>query len=173
MIAALALLAALAPERAALLDEVFEAPAGGWRAVDVSLRQQPATLECRFAVVAGRSGVRVALLRREDVGRFRGGRPHRVLLATGFVRQGSFRYAAGPGDYSLLLDNRMEVRGPASVRLEVLLEFPRGAEAVARELSPSRRLTVIAVSLAVFAVLAGFAARRLWRLVNPDGRTPQ
>lgn len=173
MIAALALLAALAPERAALLEEVFEVPAAGWRAVDVSLRQRPAILECRFTVVEGRSGVRVALLRREDAGRFRGGQPHRVLLSTAFERHGRLRYAAGLGDNSLLLDNRMEGRGPAWVRLEVGLEFRRGGEPLARELSPARRLTVIAVSLAVFAALAGFAARRLWRAISPARRTPQ
>jgi hypothetical protein len=117
--------------------------------------------------------VRVALLRREDVGRFRGGQPHRVLLSTAFEHRGEFRYAPGLGDYSLLLDNRMEGRGPAAVRLEVVLEFPRGGEPLARELSPARRLAVIVVSLAVFGALTWFAAWRLWRAVNPDRKTPE
>jgi len=161
MIAVLAFVAALAQERVVLLDEVVEVPASGWRAVEVALKQRPATIDCRFTVVRGRSGVRLALLRREDVGRFRGGQPHRVLLSTAFEPRGGFRYAPGLGEYSLLLDNRMEGRGPAAVRLEVALVFPRAGEPLVRELSTGRRVTVVVASLAVFAAIIWYAARRL------------
>jgi len=166
MILALALLAAASQERVTLLDEVFEVPRSGWRAVDVALKQRPAIIECRFTVVRGRSGVRVALLRREDVGRFRGGQPHRVLLATGFESRGGFRHAPGLGDYSVLLDNRMEGRGPASVRLEVALEFGRGGQPLVRELSTGRRVVVILTSVAVFAAVVWYASRRLRRALG-------
>ena len=172
MIAALALLAALAPETVALVDEVVEVPAAGWRAVEVALKQRPAILECRFTVVNGRSGVRVALLPREDLERFRGGRRHRVLLSTGFESRGRFRCAPGLGEYSLLIDNRLEARAPASVRLEVTLQFSREGEPLARELSPARRVTVIVVSLGVFAAIVWYAARRLLRRLNPARRIP-
>jgi len=163
MIAVLALVAALAQQRVLLVDEVVEVPASGWRTVEVALKQRPAIIDCRFTVVRGRSGVRLALLRREDAGRFRGGQPHRVLLSTAFESRGGFRYAPGLGDYSLLIDNRMEGRGPAAVRLEVTLVFPRGGEPLVRELSTGRRAVVIVVSLTVFAVIVWFAARRLLR----------
>jgi hypothetical protein len=164
MILALALLAAAAQERVTLLDEVFEVPRSGWRAVDVALKQRPAIIDCRFSVVRGGSGVRVALLQREHLGRFRGGQPHRVLLSTGFESRGGFRHAPGLGDYSLLLDNRLEGRGPASVRLEVALEFGRGGQPLVRELSTGRRVVVILTSLAVFAAILWYASRRLRRV---------
>ena len=165
MILALALLAAAAQERVTLLDEVFEVPRSGWRAVDVALKQRPAIIDCRFSVVRGGSGVRVALLQREHLGRFRGGQPHRVLLSTGFEPRGGFRHAPGLGDYSVLIDNRMEGRGPAAVHLEVALLFSRGGEPLVRELSPDRRLTVIVVSLVVFAGLVWCAVRCLGRVL--------
>jgi len=165
MIVLLALLLA-APERIVLLDEVLEVPAASWRVVDVALKQRPAIIECRFTLVRGRSGVRVALLRREDVARFRGLRPHRPLLSSGFESSGEFRYAAGLGEYALLIDNRMEGRGPAAVRLEVALVFPRGGEPLVRELSPGRRLTVILASLALFAAILWYGARWLRRVLR-------
>ncbi len=167
----LAVLLALAAERVVLVDEVVRVPPGGWRAVDLALKQRPAIIECKFTVADGRSGVRVALLRREDVGRFRSGQAHRVILSSGFERAGRFRYAPGLGQYALLIDNRLEGRGPAQVRLEVVLEFGSAAEAAVRELSPGRRLTVIAITLVVFSGLVWFAARRLRRAVRADEQT--
>jgi hypothetical protein len=154
MILLLWMLAAPAVGRVLLVDDTVRVPAGGWRTVDVALKQRSAVLECRFAVVSGRSGVRVALLEREEAGRFRAGRAHRVIASTGFQEAGGLRHRCETGDYTVLVDNRLEGRGAAEVRLQVSLLFTGEAQAV------------IVISVAAFAAMVWFAARRLRRAMR-------
>jgi hypothetical protein len=161
MILAIFLLLAASPGTVALLDETVQVPAAEWRSFDIELRQQPAIIECRYWVDSGGAGVRVALMHQADLEQLRAGLGHRVLTATEYRKSGGFRYGPGPlGDYSLVVDNRLEGRGPAQVHLAVWLEFP-GPPPQARELSPQRRLVVILVTAAYMAAIAVFAARRL------------
>ena len=163
MILAIFLLLAASPGTVALLDETVQVPAAEWRSFDIELRQQPAIIECRYWVDGGGggAGVRVALMRQEDLERLRAGLGYRVLAATEYQRSGQFRYGPGPlGDYSVVVDNRMEGRGAAQVHLAVSLEFP-GPQPQARELSPQRRLVVILVTAAYMAAIAIFAVRCL------------
>jgi hypothetical protein len=168
MIAALLLLLAAAPERVVLIDEVVAVPAKGWRDFAITLRQRPAVLECRYTVSGG-SGVRALLLQRSDVERLREGRPHQPIAATAFVHAGALRAAPPvPGDYSLVLDNALEGRGPALVRLTVSLTFGV-AQPAARELPAGRRLTVICLSALFLFAVAGYVG---WRLHIALGRPP-
>lgn len=162
MILSLVLLLASA-ERVVLVDELVRVPPSQWQAVDFALKQRPATIECKFRVERGPSGVRVALLDRREARRFRAREPHRVILSTGFQKSGGFRYNSGVGDYSLVIDNRLEGRGPAEVRLEVTLSFGGQAQPQVQELSSTRRTVVILVSLLLFAAIAVPAVRRLHR----------
>jgi hypothetical protein len=158
---ALALLAAAAPpERLLLMDDTFEVPAADWRSLDLELRQRPAVIDCRFAVRHGGSGVRVALLRLEDLDRLRAGKSHRVLASSSFEQGGKLHVAVPPGRYSLLLDNRLEGRGPAQVWVQASLVFATGPP-IAAVLSPQRRAVVVALSLIFFIAVALFAGRKL------------
>jgi hypothetical protein len=157
MILALLLAVAASPGHLVLLDETVKVPAADWRAFRIPLRQQPARIECGFSVLEGGSGVRVALLQ-----------GHHTLAATAYQRSGGFAYAAAPGEYVIVLDNRMEGRGPAEVRLRVSLAFD-GAPAGPRTLSPKRRAVVVGLSVLLFAAILVFAGGRLGRAFNTRG----
>jgi hypothetical protein len=151
---------AVVPERLPLIQETVDVPPGQWRAFDITLGQRPAVVECSFAVVSGRSGVRLALTPRPEMGRLGSGQPHRALISTGYEREGGFRVTASKGAYSLVVDNQLEGREPARVELSVALVFSP-APSAPQVLSPRRRAVVVALSLAFFAGVAFYAA---WKL---------
>ncbi len=156
---------AAAPDRFVLMDETVEVPPAAWRAFDLELRQRPAMVDCSFSVVSGGSGVRVALMRREEVERLRAGEGHHVLVATGYERSQRFRFPVPAGEYSLVVDNRLEGRGPAEVRLRIDLLFA-GSQLEPQVLSPARKAVVVAASILFFLVVAFFAGRKLRRAVS-------
>ncbi|MGD0199563.1 MAG: hypothetical protein ABSD27_02315 [Bryobacteraceae bacterium] len=160
MILGLVLALAVVPERLPLIQETVEVPPGQWRAFDITLGQQPAVVECSFAVVSGRSGVRLALMPRPEMGRLGWSRPHRGMISTGYEREGGFRVAVPKGAYTLVVDNQLEGREPARVELSVALVFTPESSAP-QVLSPRRRAVVVALSLAFFVVVAFYAA---WKL---------
>ncbi len=150
---ALLLILALAPGRLALIDETFEVPAGESLNVGLALRQRAAVIDCRFEVVSGRSGVRVAL--REQ-------KTSRLLVSTAFEREGAFRVQVPAGDYTLLLDNRLDLRQPAEVRVGVTV-VPPVPPARPRELSSRRRLVIVAASLLFFCGVTAYSLVRIRR----------
>jgi hypothetical protein len=160
------------PAPVSLMEDTVEVPAAGWRTFDLEFRQRPAILDCRFSVHSEGAGVRVALVRRGDLDRLRDGRGHRILAATGFEREGRLRAALPPGDYSLLVDNRLEGRGPAEVWVKATVVFPPGAPE-ARVLSPERRAVVVATSLLLFLLVVLFAGRKLRRAMAHRPPPPQ
>lgn len=146
------------PWRLTLFDETVTVPARGWERIGIQLEQRPAVIECRYSAVDGRS-VRVALLSRADLARFERGKPHRVLAGADFGASGAFRFAPGrTGDYGILIDNRLEGRGPVRVHLKVSLIFPGAAS---RELPPGRKAAVILITVVVMSAIVWFAVRRL------------
>jgi hypothetical protein len=159
----LALMLAAAPARVVLLDELVRVPPSQSRAIDVLLKQRGALVECRYAVERGGSGVRVILLTRAEAERFESGKSHRPLASTPYERSGSFRHpVTTPGEYRLVIDNRLEGRGPALVRVELSAVFGDPMLQV-RELDPGRRARVIIVSLGLFVLIAGWAG---WRMLT-------
>jgi hypothetical protein len=153
-----------------LSDEIHTIPASDWRYVEVALRQQTATVDCAFKVLTPGSGVRLLLVTVPELNRFRHGQSHDVLATTNFEREGRLRYTVRDrGDFAVVVDNRMEGRGPARVSLRIELEFSGGSAVQARTLSPRRRHTVIAISLAVFLITAVWAGRRLLAALPPRG----
>jgi hypothetical protein len=169
MILGLLLLLVAGPERLILLDESVEVPARQWRAFDIELHQRPAIIDCKYRVESGGSGVRVALMRHADLDRFRDGARHSVLAATEFQRAGALHYGPGPaGDYSLVVDNRLEGRGSAHVHLVVSLTFV-GAYPHALELSWQRRLVIILLTAAFMTAVVLFAVRRLRTALRKPG----
>jgi hypothetical protein len=167
---AMLLAAAAVPDRFVLMDETVQVPAASWRDYPIELRQRPALVECSFSVEGGGSGVRVALMQRAEVERLRAGQRHHVLAATGYERAQRFRFPVPAGDYSIVVDNRLEGRGPADVHLRVALAFT-GPEPEAQVLSPARRASVVAASILFFLAVAFFAGRKLKKAVL-DRRPP-
>jgi hypothetical protein len=147
--------------RLVVMDETVRVPARRWEAFSLEVKQQPVAIECRYEVAGRGPGVRLSLMHRADMERFRDGIRHRVLAATDFEKSGGLRYgAAGPGEYSVVVDNRLAGSRAADVRLTVSLIFA-GARAEAQELSPRRRLVVILMTLAYMGAAAVIAVRRL------------
>ena len=168
----LALLLALAAMqgggRLGLVDETVSVPPGEWREIGFTLRQRGAEADCRFEVVSGRSGVRVILMRRSEIERLRARLPHKVLVSTGYDREGAFRFPLDTGDYGVVIDNQLEGREAAEVRLAIALSFipPPGH---AQELSSRRKGVVVAISLGTFAIIVLYAG---WKLRGALLRRP-
>ncbi len=166
---ALLLMLALAPGRLALIDETFEVPAGEYRDIGLGLRQRPSVIDCRFEVVSGRSGVRVALLPKSELERMRAQKNPRLAASTAFEREGAFRVQVPAGDYALLLDNRLDPRQAAEVRVAVTVA-PPVPPARPRELSSGRKLVIIAASLLFFFGVAAYSLLKIRRaLARRDG----
>jgi len=143
-------------ERVTLVDDTIRVPPGGARAIDVLLKQQPGTVVCTYSVLSGGSGVRVALLNKRN----------QVLAGTSFDRNGGFRHRVRDrGEYEIVVDNGMEGRGVAEVRLMVSLVFGETAPE-ARELPPRKRYAIVALSLIGFAAMAMWSGRRLLRAIR-------
>lgn len=151
--------------RVAIIDDIVHVPPAQWRLVDVLLRQQAATVELSSLVASGRSGVRVALMERSQVERMRAGKSYTTLAGTAYSSKSTFRAAVPrPGDYAIVVDNRMDGRDTAEVHLRVSLLFDQAAGAGAgqvREASTLRRVLVIALSLAFFSAVCAYAWIRL------------
>ena len=168
MTLALFLLAA-APQRLLIVDETVQVPASQVRAVSLNVAAREASLDCEFAVSGPGSGVRVALMSWEQAERFRRGLSHHTVKALPYATSGTFRAGvAGSGRYQMVLDNRMEGRGPVDVRLKVWLTF---GPVPALELSSRERAVIVAISLSFFFGVVWFAGRRLWDATR-DRRIP-
>ena len=61
--------------RVQLVDEVYQIPAKEWRFVELGLNQKPAKVWATYQVESGPREVRLALMRREDLGTAAGRRP--------------------------------------------------------------------------------------------------
>jgi len=149
-----------------LVDEVYRIPAGEWRYVEVSLRQQPASISAEAQAQGKAEDIRAAILTRDDLRRLSRERPYGVLASTppGPSARLSY-YVREPGEYAVVVDNR-DSDAPATVRLHVWLDFGppfgRGAEG----LTPERRLTVIVVSFVGFFAIVTWSARRLLQSIR-------
>ena len=143
-----------------LVNEVYQIPAADWRYVDLGRVLRPAIVKAGITVESG-SPVRLILIARSDLERMSRGESYTPLRSL-TSRGGSFEHRIiRPGDYVVALDNRGSPQ-PATVQLRILLDFGD-----ATQLSPERRLAVIAISFAVFLGIAGLSAIKLWRAANP------
>lgn len=156
--------------RTVLLNDAVSVPPSGSRFLPLRVPAGGAVLECWFALLEGGSGVRVALLARPAYERFRDGRSHEALAATSYVREGRLSAPVEtPGEYGVLLDNRLEGRGPAEVRVEVTLAFDSSSPAPVRELSRRHRAAAVILSLVYLFLVAGYTASRLRRAARAGG----
>jgi hypothetical protein len=161
MIGLAGLLLLVASSSVDLVDETYRIPANEWRYVELSMRQRPALLTASIRAREGSGGVRVALLRSDDLERLRSDRAHGVLAVTGPGNPGRLQfYLRDPGGYAVVLDNR-DGDVPATVHLRVWLDFGWQPGPAVTLLSPGRQFTVIAISFAVFFGIVSLSARRL------------
>jgi len=117
---------------------------------------------CTYHVEEGRSGVRAVLLKRSEVRQWLSGRAHRILAATPYADSGGFSSLVDePGAYSIVLDNRLEGRDTAVVRLQVKLVSGAGKAVRAQTAASGRAEMTVWTSVALFGLLALLAG---WRI---------
>ena len=140
-----------------LFDDVIRIKALEWREADIDLRQRPGLLSVRFDTASDPQQVKIALIRREDLALLWKRQPHDVLaeLAPASSGQLDFRVPSA-GEYSVIVRNLSE--DPARVHLRIRVHYPR-----VTTLSPERRLTVVAISVAFFLGVVTFSTRKLLR----------
>ena len=158
-------LAALAQAPAQDAAQPIRLEAGDYRWVPFTIHQTPAEVDCSFQVVAGNATVHVELMPSSEFRLFERGRDHDALTRTPDGRRGEFRQMiAEPGRYAVVLVNARNAP-PATVTLRVETNM-NPAQSIAKTLSPIRRMTVIAISMAVFLAIVAWSSRRLLRAVR-------
>jgi len=148
---------------AVLTDDVYQLPAGEWRWVRFEIRQRPAIAECHFQTI-GDGEVRAELVSRPDLELFRQHKPHESLASTDTLRGGELaQFIQDPGQYAVVIQNPGS--RPVAVKLTVTLTFG-ATKPISRYLSPTRRMTVILVSFAMFFAIVTFSTRALLRAMK-------
>jgi hypothetical protein len=168
-IAALALLGgALASAQSDMvIDEDVRVSAAKVRPVEFDLSSMGARVLCTFQLEEGSTGVRAVLLRRSDVRLWLTGRPHHALASTEWVEAGGFSAAVdAPGEYAVVLDNRMEARSAAVVRLQVRVVAQAEASAPVRRADPARALALVWGSVLGAGAAALFAGWHIARALQ-------
>jgi hypothetical protein len=152
--------------RVELSDEICQIPAGQWRYRDVELHGDPARMSASYEVLFGSGRVRLAFIDHVDLDRMREDLPHGWIAETptGLRGQLADRFHRR-GDYALVVDNR-DGHSEAKIHLHIWLDFGPGRGPEVSELPHARQLTVVALSLMVFAGIVTFSGRRLWRAVK-------
>ena len=147
-------------------------PRGNWRYLDIQdlikvdlldwYTTEPATVKVDYTVESG-PPVRVEILRRAAVDRM-SRRPAGWLLGTNPESQGHLQARLpDPGEYAVVIDNRGNDSGPATVRMKLVLDYASQRQVTERHLAPERQLAVIAISFVAFFGIVVFSARSLWR----------
>jgi hypothetical protein len=141
-----------------VLDDTIEVPRGEWRYIDIAAQEPMAVVNCEYQVVSENSPVRVVWVPRKILDTFRAGRRDKILAATPFGMDGKLRHVAPePGDYAMVLENQPAGRSSVKVKVRVWVE----SAVSPKELSPSRRLAVIAISAVVFFGIVSLSAFKL------------
>ena len=151
-----------APKITTLFDDAVQVGPGRIRTLDIPLPVRPVRIVCTYEVIDGGSGVRVVLVRKEDAERWLRGEAHDVQASTSFSKRGAFSYKpTDPDHYQLVLDNRMEARGPSEVRLLVRTVESDETVGTVRPADRTKGRTLVLLSMGVFAAVAGLFAVRL------------
>jgi len=163
-LAALTAVLAFGLTQQVVLDEEVRVGPGKLRTLDLELEANGRVV-CEHHIVDGETGVRVVLLRKAEAEKWVQGKAHSTLGGTAFVRDGSFTQRVKRGEqYRLVLDNRMEGRSAAVVRLRVTVVLGEPAAPV-RGPDPLRGQAAVWISVALFLGIsagAGWKLRSAW-----------
>ena len=144
-----------------VIDGSVLLPRSHWRAIDVQVPQAGTIVKTTFRAPENTTTVHAFLVTRTDADRFARGGALRPLATTSFEKEGMFHYVAEePGDYILLLDNRIEGRRSTPVHLRVEL---LGPVSNVRTVPEERRRVVELASVMFFLAVVAFSARQLMR----------
>lgn len=166
MIPLLLLLAAGSYRNINVFDQRYEVPHNTWSYTDPAdwrfpqeeWRDLPATVRATYVVESG-PPLRLLLMDRASLDAFEHGGPPTLLAATPAAAFGVLRRRVGsPADCFLVLDNRGSTE-TAVVHLMVTADSWNAAE-----LSPRRKLVVLAVSFGLFFGMVGYSAAKLWKV---------
>ena len=167
MLAAVALTTSLATWPAlgladVLIDEDVQISPSKVRPLEFDVIVRGTRVLCTYHVEQGRSGVRAVLLKRSDVRLWLNDKPHRILASTSYADSGGFSsLVAEPGAYSIVLDNRLEGRDNAVVRLQVKLVSGFGVNIPVQAPTPLRAQILVWSSVLLFGLLACLSG---WRI---------
>ncbi|HYP14914.1 MAG TPA: hypothetical protein VEQ63_13385, partial [Bryobacteraceae bacterium] len=126
---------------------------------------QRSVLTCSFEVRGDSSKVQALLLDRIQANRFHRGGRYQALYTTGFQSSDQFRVRLDqPGDFVLMLDNRLGAATAADV--SVLVELTPNRAGEIRELPPERRRTVVSLSLLFLGAVIALFARFLMKATS-------
>lgn len=160
---------ALGVTQEVVLDEDVRVGAGKLRTLDLEMEANGRVV-CEHHLLEGKTGVRVVLLRKSQAEKWLRGEAHSTLGGTPFLRDGSFTQRVRKGEhYRLVLDNRMEGRSAALVRLRVTVVLGEPAVPV-RGADPVRGQAAVWISVALFLGIsagAGWKLRKAWAERRP------
>ncbi|HEX3876242.1 MAG TPA: hypothetical protein VHW24_04610 [Bryobacteraceae bacterium] len=149
-----------------MVDRVDQVPPDNWRYIDSSnwrspelqWREEPAIVTAVFTVESG-APVRLLMIDRAGLEELKTGHMPSPLRKTPPIRSGVLREHVGnPNDCVFVLENRGSPDSSV-VRLRVSIDSWEAAE-----LSPRRKLAVLAISFCVFVGITGYATSKLWRV---------
>lgn len=142
-----------------LTDSSVVVPRSHWVAIEVKIQKPHTVVECSVDVQDGSATLDSLLMSRADAERFNRGRSFAPIYSSGFQSNAHFRSDVdNPGDYVLLLDNRLE--GRSSTKAHVRIEMWNADAVNVRTVPAARRRVIVGLSLMFFVGVAGFSVRQ-------------
>ncbi len=133
-----------------------------YRWVPVTVKR-PTLVDCHFEVLNGSPTVHVELLSDDQFVRFARHRRYETLASTADGSSGSFaRMIEAPGSYRVLIRNDQGAP-PIAVSVDLKMDVERDAGLMTSGVPIQRRITVIAISLAVFFGTVFWSGQKLLR----------
>jgi hypothetical protein len=147
---------------AVLLNSTVSVPRSHWQAIEVKIEKPNTVVECSVSVPGETARVDAIFMSRAAAERFNQGRSYTALYSTGFQTSAHFRYDVDqPGDYILMLDNRIE--GRSATKVDVRIDLWSTNPAIVQTVPPRKRAIIIGLSLLFFATVAAYSARQFFR----------
>jgi hypothetical protein len=154
----------------ATFDRTLRVGAQETQGLQFQVHNRPGTLHLQYGTSRGGSPVRVFVIPKADQARLLAGREVPELSGTDYGQSGSLQvHISTPGEYVAVVDNRAESRQGVTVRVFGAITYdPIPVEA--RELPPSTRMVVIAITTVLFLGTVWFAGRPVWAAMTAGRR---